>query len=420
MPMSSPLAIAPNLALDTEIRARQQRGEPVLHLGFGESRLPLLPELAERLSAGAARTDYGPVAGGTTARAAVAGYYQRRGLPTDPNDIVLAPGSKPLLLALLAAFEGDVVLPAPAWVTYEPQARLLGRGVLRVPIPAEVGGVPDPALLPDAVARFRAEGGEPTVLILTLPDNPTGTTADGTMVREVMAAASEQGLVVIADEIYRDVIFDGGADFVSPAEVVPDTTIVVTGLSKSLALGGWRIGAARFPASAVGEQWRTLVTGVASQIWSNAAGPMQSVVEYAFAEPPELVEYRTASTRLHGILAREVHRIFARHGIPARQPTGGFYVYPDFAPLRSDLARRGVGGSASLQDHLLHDAGIAVLGGHAFGDDPLALRVRVATSMLYGNTAQEQWDALRSDDPPSLPHVAQRLSMLDAGLAHFH
>lgn len=406
------LSLASNLALDEHIRDRIRRGEPIVHLGFGESQIPPFPGLVQRLTEGATLTGYGPVAGRRAPREAAAGYFSRRRLPTSAGDVVLAPGSKPLLLAIVAATPGDVILPAPAWVTYAPQARLLGRRPIGVPIAAAIGGVPDPDLLPDAIAAARADGADPRLLILTSPDNPTGTTADPATIRRLAEIAEDEDLLIVSDEIYRDVIFDPAMPYLSPAEVVPHRCVVVTGLSKSLALGGWRIGAARFPNDPVGSALRHRVTGAASQIWSNAAGPMQHVAAYAFSEPPDLVAHREASTRLHGAVALAAHRAFLAAGARARVPTGGFYVYPDFADLAEPLGRLGVTDSAGLEQFLLQTLGIAVLGGHHCGDDPSALRFRAATSLLYGASDEERWAALACDDPTRLPYIASSLARI--------
>ena len=108
------LSQSPTLAANERVQAKLAAGEDVLHLAFGEAGLPVLPAVAERLTEGAGRNGYGPVAGSAEAREAAAGYFERRGLPTDPGRIVFAPGSKPLLFALLQALPGDVVLPASA------------------------------------------------------------------------------------------------------------------------------------------------------------------------------------------------------------------------------------------------------------------------------------------------------------------
>lgn len=410
--------VSPNLALDELVARRLAAGETIVHLGFGESRLPVFGPLAQRLAAGAGRNAYGPVAGSPEVRAAVAAYFGRRRLPTAPDDVIVAPGSKPLLAALAAVLPGDVVLPAPCWVTYAPQAAMAGKQVFTVAIPPGCGGVPDPSRLRAVVRTQRALGHDPRMVVLTAPDNPTGTHAPPELVTELCALAEELDLVLVSDEIYRDLVHEPAVTpLVSPAELLPERTVVVTGLSKSLALGGWRIGAARFPGTPWGRRLGADVAAYASEVWSTLAGPMQEVATYAFAEPPELRARLATDVRLHTAVARAVHAIVVDAGARCRPPTGGFYVYPDFEPVRERLAGVGVTDGETLQRRLIDRCGVAVLAGGAFGDDPGALRFRAATSMLYGNTREEQQAALDATDPVALPHVRSRLGALAAGFA---
>jgi len=405
--------MSPNLALNEQVAARRAAGESILHLGFGESRLPAYPPLVDRLVAGAGQNAYGPVAGNDSVRAAVAGYFTRRNLPTEPDQVALAPGSKPLLMALNLVLPGDVAMPVPCWNTYAPQAKLAGKHVIGVPIPASCGGVPEPTALCESLRAARKSGHDPRIVVLTLPDNPTGTQASPELVEEVCSIAEREDLIVVSDEIYRDLVHDPAATPVlSPAEVLPERTVVTTGLSKSLALGGWRIGAARFPVGATGEWIRGRLLAVASEMWSTLAAPMQTVAEYAFAEPPELRRHLATSARLHGVVARAVHDLLDAAGADCRPPTAGFYVYPDFEPLREPLSWRGITDSDSLQRFLLDELGVAVLAGHRLGDAEHALRFKAATAMLYGETPAEQWRALSADDPLRLPHVARGLDRI--------
>lgn len=404
---------SPNLALDELVNHRRRAGQPLIHLGFGESQLPVPDFLADRLHAGAARNRYGQIGGELDCREAAAGYFTRRGLRTHAGQVVMAPGSKPVLLALMAALPGAVVLPRPCWVTYEPQARLFAREVVGVPVPPQCGGVPDPDRLVPALRAARRAGLRPRSIVLTMPDNPTGTHAPAAVVRRLAEIADDWDLLVISDEIYRDIVHPPGEGITSPAEYVPDRTVVTSGLSKSLALGGWRIGFARFPDTVDGLALQSRVIGLASEIWSSLAGPMQEVARYALSEPPELRRHLAASTRLHGAVAAAVHEVMTGAGAACRPPTGGFYVYPDFSPVRGRLAATGVRDSATLERHLLDRLGVAVLGGHHFGDDPKALRFRAATSMLYGESDEERWLALESTDPVALPHIERLLDNLN-------
>ncbi|HUR06881.1 MAG TPA: pyridoxal phosphate-dependent aminotransferase [Nonomuraea sp.] len=409
--------VSPNLALNQLVAERTAAGESLVHLGFGEARLPAFAPLTERLAAGSHRNAYGPVAGGKDAREALAGYFSRRRMPTDADQVVLAPGSKPLLMALHLSVEGDVLLPRPCWNSYAPQARYLGKRAIGVDIPQECGGVPEPAALREAIHAARVLGHDPRIVVLTLPDNPTGTLAPPALIREICAVAREEDLLIISDEIYRDVVHDPATEVLSPAEVAPERTVVTTGLSKSLALGGWRIGGARFPANPWGRRIRDGVISAASEVWSTLAGPMQEVAAYAFAEPPEIRARLAAAARLHGVVARDVHRILVANGAVCRPPTGAFYVYPDFEPLREELAQRGVSDSLSLHQHLLDEFGLVVLAGHHLGDDEHALRFKAATSMLYGETAQQQEESLAAADPLALPHVRNVMTRIEESFA---
>jgi aspartate aminotransferase len=159
------------------------------------------------------------------------------------------------------------------------------------------------------------------------------------------------------------------------------------------------------------------VLAIGSEVWSTVAAPMQEVAAYALDEPPEIVAHLESSARLHGTVAAAVHRVVTAAGARCNRPQGGFYVYPDLEPARAILAAKGIVNAAELQSCLLDRWGIAVLGGHHFGDEPSSLRFRAATSQLYGRTADEQWASLRAADPTRLPHVAGPLALLRDALA---
>jgi aspartate aminotransferase len=407
---------SPTLAADRQIKARIAAGERVLHLAFGEAGLPVIPEAAQALSEGAHLNSYGPVAGSATSRSAVAGYWSRRGLPTEPEAVLLAPGSKAILYALLMAIPGEVILPQPSWVSYGAQALIAGHRVIWVPTPPEAGGIPDPGLLKAAILAARAEGRRPGCLIVTLPDNPTGTLAGRELVESVCAVAENFGVAVISDEIYRELAYQPEA-FYSPAESLPERTVVTTGLSKSAALGGWRIGAARFPEGAWGNNLRADVVALASELWSSLAAPMQAVAARIFSEPAAVVAHVARSRQLHASVALTVRQLFIEARAECRAPQGAFYLYPDFEPVRSGLEALGAGSSDSLAEYLLSQQHVAVLPGTAFGDDPSGLRFRVATSLLYGQTDEQRWASLRSDRPCELPWLKDSLTHLADALA---
>ncbi|WP_329258024.1 pyridoxal phosphate-dependent aminotransferase [Actinoallomurus sp. NBC_01490] len=399
-----PVAISATFAANETLDHRRRSGLPVLPLAFGEAGLPVLPSLERRLGTAAGCGAYGPVAGSTDLRTAAAGYWHRRGLPADPGLIVAGPGSKPLLYGLLLAIGGGVVVPRPSWVSYAAQTRLMGAEPIFVATPPGEGGVPDPDALRAAVTLERAAGRAVSCLVVTLPDNPTGTLARPETVRRMCEVARELDLIIIADQIYRDLIFDQNTDFPCPTRYAPERTVITTALSKNLAVGGWRIGVALLPEALSG--LRDRLAGVASDIWSSASSPTQQAAAYAFAEPPEVVERVAASRRLHETVARAMAERFTAVGARVPRPQGGFYLYPDFEDLRERL---GVDTSAELSALLLDRYGVGVLPGSAFGDAPEALRLRVATSLLYGETDEQRLTALTSPDPVGLPWIAAAL-----------
>jgi aspartate aminotransferase len=411
-----PVPVSATLAANEVLEARRDRGEPVLPLAFGEAGLPAHRMLRVALSRASGFTAYGPVAGHPALREAAAGYWSRRGLPTEAASVIAGPGSKALLFSLMAAIGGDVAVTQPSWVSYAAQASLAGRTAHFV---RGHGGVPDADELARTVTSARAAGHRIRSVVVTLPDNPTGQLAPPAAVRALCAAAQEHDLVIISDEIYRDLVHDPNAPFTSPAACCPERTVITTGLSKNLALGGWRLGVARLPADGIGPGLRDRLLGIGSEIWSAPAGPVQQAAALAFSEPPALAERIAFSRRLHGTVARAVARRFAAAGAAVSAPQAAFYLWPDFSPLADTLlGRHGITSDEGLAAKLLHGYGVGVLPGSAFGEESGRLRLRVATSLLYGESEPERHAALNSADPCALPWIAASLDRLAEVLAH--
>ncbi|GAT89438.1 aspartate aminotransferase [Paenarthrobacter nicotinovorans] len=402
------------LAINEAIQKRKASGEEVLHLGFGEAGLPVPDFISRVLQDAATQNSYGAVVGSEEAREAGARWFTRRGIETTADQLVFAPGSKALLFAAIAVLPGDLVLARPSWVSYAAQAALLKKPTIDVPIPAEAGGIPDPDLVEHAIEEAIAAGRTPGILLLTVPDNPTGTVASEESVRKLTAIAEKYNLAIISDEIYGEVVHNGNAP--SASRYLEERTIVTTGLSKSLALGGWRIGFARVPHNEWGDQVLQDIIGVASEVWSSLAAPMQAAAAYVLDEPEEVRQHIALSTALHAKVANAVHAEFIAVGASCREPEAGFYIYPDFEPVREILFKKGIHSSADLAEVLLDQHAVGVLAGEAFGDDPRALRARVATSLLYGTTSAERWEALHSPDPLNLPWIRKSLDHLRQAL----
>jgi len=286
---------------------------------------------------------------------------------------------------------------------------------LEVPVPAGHGGLPDPERLEAELDGAEARGIDPRILVVTLPDNPTGSLPPDDIVDAVCEIADRRELVIVSDEIYRDLAHDGRS-VASPASRLPDRTIVTSGLSKSLALGGWRIGFARLPATAEADGWMDTMRGVGSEVWSAMGTPMERVAALALDEPDEVVAHISRSRRLHQTVATAIRSLFVEGGAIVPELGGGFYLYPDLEARRAELATVDVHTGAEFSRFLLAEHGVAVLRGEAFGDDVEAFRFRVATSLLYGDGDQRR-ATLDADDPLALPWITEALERLTAALA---
>jgi aspartate aminotransferase len=418
VPDAQNVSMSATMAADEALARRRAAGERVISMASGEIGLPVHPLLRERLTAAAGENSYGPVAGGRALRTAAAGYWSRRGLKADPELVVAGPGSKPLLFALLLAIGGDVVVPVPSWVSYVAQARLVGATPIPVPIAPGQGGVPDPDRLHEAVADARRSGLNPRCVIVTVPDNPTGNVSSPATVRRLAEAARDLDLTIVSDEIYCDLVFDTERPAESPALHAPERTVVTTGLTKNLAVGGWRTGVALLPDSELGRNLHGCLVPVVSQVWSSSPAPMQAAAAYAFDEPPEILERVAASRRLHEAVARAVAERFTAVGALLAPVRATCYLYPDFEPLREHLAAvHDVHGGEDLARLLSERHGIGVLAGSAFGESGDALRIRAATSHLYGEDDAQRTAALEAAEPLGLPWIRENVDRIGAALS---
>lgn len=407
---------SPTLQINEEVARLREGGMEILNLGFGEAGLPVAAELVAAFASAAGQNRYAPTAGSLQVRQSVADFIsERRNMPTTAEQIVMAPGSKALLYALLAVIPGDVVLPRPSWVSYAAQAKLLGRRVVWADIPAKYGGIPDPDKFAATLEEARSHA-DPRILVITLPDNPTGTIAPSDQVEQVCSIARSYGITVISDEIYRDLIYEGAAAYTGPGEYDPDV-FVTSGLSKNLALGGWRTGFLRVPDTEFGTQVRAQVIALASEVWSAMPTPLEAPVSLALSDEPAVVSRIAASRRLHGAVARQAYQRLTEAGVECRPPSAGFYVYPDFSRHAATLLQRGIATSDDLAKVLLRDYGVATLPGTAFGDHAERLTLRIATSLMYGASEDERLTALSDPEPTRLPSIQRNLDWLSSALA---
>ena len=408
---SRALDASPTLAMNEAVARRRAEGKETLHLGFGEAMFPLHPTLRQAATDALARTGYAPVAGVPGLRRAIAAYIERtRGVNCGADQVIVGPGSKPLIYALLHVLAGDVFVPQPSWVSYGPQARLAGRQVIPVATDAADHHRLTVPALEHALRSAHAQGANPRVLIVNSPSNPTGGMFAEEDVVTLVNWARAQGITILSDEIYAE-LAHGWRPHVSPAHFYPEGCIITGGLSKAFSAGGWRLGYAILPPGERGQQLGKALQALASEIWSAASTPIEEAAIVAFTPNDSLENYVQRAARIHGHVTYALYETLAELSIPCPKPAGGFYLYPDFAPWRAVLSGLGVTTSAQLASYLLDKWAIATLPAIAFGEEPEALRLRLATSMLCSaptaSSPEDQevhlWHLLAQADSLPLP-----------------
>jgi aspartate aminotransferase len=366
------LHTSPTLAINERCRLMRAEGRHVYRLGLGQSPFPVPESVVEKLRTSAHEKDYLPVRGLPALREAIAGYYQRRqGIERSPEDILVGPGSKELMFILQLVYYGDLVIPTPSWVTYAPQAHIIGRHIRWVPTTAEEGWPLRPAEL-DAVCR--SDPGRPRLVILNYPSNPTGQTYSVDALEELGAVARRYRVILLSDEIYGEI--DHSGKHVSIARFYPEGTIISSGLSKWCGAGGWRLGTFTFPSSL---RWLLeSMAVVCSESFTATSAPIQYAAVRAFQGGIDLEQYLFHSRRILRALGGSVARRLRGAGVFVPLPEGAFYVFPDFGGRAAALAERGITSSVGLCERVLDETGVAFLPGEAFGRDPKELTGRIA------------------------------------------
>ena len=368
--------VSPTLAMNETCARLREQGRRIYQLGFGQSPFPIPDSVVEALRANAFRKDYLPVQGLPALRDAVAAYHRRfNHVNATSDDILIGPGSKELIFLLEVAHAADLLLPSPSWVSYAPQAQILGRRVRWLPTRKVDGWRLTAETLQQAC---RAEGPRRRLLILNDPNNPTGLTFRGGELERLAEVARAHEVVVLSDEIYGEL--DHSATHHSIANFYPEGTIISAGLSKWCGAGGWRLGTFCFPSSL---RWLLdAMTSVASETYTSVSAPIQYAAVTAYQQSAEIATYVSDVRRILRALGRAASRRLQSAGVDVHAAEGGFYLFPDFGQRV-----RGVAGSAEFCDRLLAETGVALLPGSDFGRPPDELTCRVAYVDFDGGLA---------------------------------
>ena len=370
------------LAVNEQSNRLRARGRTVYKLGLGQSPFPVPTPVVEALQANAFQKDYLPVKGLEELRLVVASYHRRRQqIDAHPENVLIGPGSKELMFLLQLAYYGDLVIPTPTWVSYAPQAHILGRHVRWLNTTSRNGW----RLTPDELEAFcRDDPGRPRIVVFNYPSNPTGGSYEPAELKALAKIARRHELILLSDEIYAELHHEGR--HVSIARYYPEGTIVSGGLSKWCGAGGWRLGTFTFPPAL---RWLLdAMANVASETYTSTSAPIQYAAVRAFSGGAEIEAYLEQARVILGALAGYAVRKLRGAGIAVHSPQGAFYLFPDFSAGAERLRGLGVTTSAELCARLLDDTGVATLAGVNFGRPAEELTARIAYVDFDGARAQ--------------------------------
>ena len=365
-------------AFEVLVRARalEAKGKNIVHLEIGEPDFDtpgnIVDAGAEALRGG--WTHYGPSAGLPALREAIAeDAGRRRGVKIDPSEVVVVPGGKPIIFFSMLAFveeEDEVIYPDPGFPIYESMIHFLGARAVPIRLREEMDFRLDVKELAGLI------GDRTKLIILNSPHNPTGGVLSERDVREIARAIGDRDIMVLSDEIYSRLIFEGSHFSIMTVEGFKERTILLDGFSKTYAMTGWRMG--------YGVMRADLATHVA-RLMTNSNSCTASFTQVAGIEAVRgdqssvdkmLAEFR----RRRDIMVAGLNKI---PGFSCRVPHGAFYVFPN-------ITRTGWN-SKKLADALLEEAGVACLAGTAFGAFGEGyLRFSVANSVENINLALER------------------------------
>jgi aspartate/methionine/tyrosine aminotransferase len=359
-------------------RALEAEGRSVVHLEIGE------PDFVTPANViGAAKqalddgyTHYGPSAGLPELRAAIAEDVGRtRRISVSPEQVVVTPGAKPIMffLMLCCLNEGDeVIYPDPGFPTYESVASFIGAK----PVPLPLREQNDFRLDIDDLRKRLTQ--RTRMLILNSPQNPTGSVLTQSDIEQIAALVAGSPIVVLSDEVYRNIIYSGEAPSIASIRAMTDQTVILDGFSKTYAMTGWRLG---YGVMAEELSWRI------ARLMTNSNSCTASFVQMAGVEalrgPQDSVTAMVAEfSERRRLIVDGLNQI---PGVSCRSPQGAFYVFPNVSGLPVD--------SQQIAERLLSEAGVAALSGRSFGvfaDD--YLRLSYANSIPNIQRALERID----------------------------
>jgi aspartate aminotransferase len=374
---------SPTLAINEQSKQLQAKGKHIYRMGLGQSPFPVPTPVVEALKMHAHEKDYLAVSGLELLRKAVARFHRHiDGVDISPRNVLIGPGSKELMFLLQLVYYGDIILPTPCWVSYAPQAKIVGRNIRFIHTSFENKWQITPEQL-ESYLSGENDKYKPRLLVLNYPSNPHGGTYSAKELKPIAKIAQKHEMIILSDEIYGQLHHEGR--HISIARFYPERTIISSGLSKWCGAGGWRLGTFAFPATL---DWlMNSMAAVASETYTSVCAPIQYAAVRAFHGGIEIERYLCHARRILSFIGKRSTEILTRAGIRVQPPEGAFYLFLDFSQHSKKLISKGITDSRSLCERLLDETGVAILPGASFQRPDEELTARLAYVNFDGSKA---------------------------------
>ena len=299
----------------------QEDGKTIYKFGLGQSPFPIPDIIVKELQYHAHQKNYLDVSGLLELREVVAKYHSKKNkYPYTADNIIIGPGSKELIFQTQLIMDGDLLLPSPSWVSYEPQANIINKKIHWLNTTAKTNWHLSPQTLDELCEKLQIET---KLLILNSPNNPSGTIHGD--LKTLAKVSKKHDIIIIADEIYAELDFTG--EYKSLTHYYPEGTIISSGLSKWCGAGGWRLGTFIFPNEL--DHIRQTLRSVVSETFTAVSAPIQYAAIKAYTE--DYSNYLDHSRKILNCIATYVYNELTESGLDCQKPQGGFYMLCDFS-----------------------------------------------------------------------------------------
>jgi len=355
------------LLINETSRKLEEQGKKIYKFGFGQSPFKVPEDVVRELKNNAHQNKYLPMQGLSELRSAVAKYTsKKKNYNYKSHNVIIGPGSKELMFLLHVLFDGEIILPAPSWVSYAPQA-ILGRNKVQIlQTKRENNWFPTASEIEEIVLKDKNKN---YLLFLNSPNNPSGQICEN--LEEIASIAEKYNLIILSDEIYSELSFMD--NYKSISNFCPEKTIISTGLSKWCGAGGWRLGYFLVPDSLI--EIKNMINVLASETFSAVSAPIQYAAIKAYEQDHS--KYINKSKNILGAIGNYVYENLRSNKVLINKPQGGFYLMPEFLNKKFNS-------SSEMCDSILNDTGVALLPGSDFGFEQTKMLARLSFTDFDG------------------------------------